>query len=168
MGGFSKWLLAVFGAIIIGFVIELLFGESRLNKFFRYISATVTLLIVVSPLSDFGGFKNYDFFSNGYEFSTDENYMDFMLNKRIELLENHCGTAIQNAGIMGAKVDITAKYNLNYDVEIELVEINLSNSVINGNNIHINKNEVAIDAVYNYLKIEKNRITVNGQTKIND
>ena len=165
MNDLTKWILSLLGAVVVGFIIELLFSETRLNKFFRYISATVTLLIVVSPIQSlFGG--NFSFNFNSSTITTDQNFVDFMLKKRIEILENHCVLSIENAGIKGAEVEITATANDSGEVEIELVQINLSRAVINGQTEHINSNEIALNAVYNYLKIDKNRIAVyGGETK---
>lgn len=166
MNDLTKWILSLLGAVVVGFIIELLFSETRLNKFFRYISATVTLLIVVSPIQSLFGGGNFSFNFNSSTIATDQNFVDFMLKKRIEILENHCVLSIENAGIKGAEVEITATANDSGEVKIELVQINLSRAVINGQTEHINSNEIALNAVYNYLKIDKNRIAVyGGETK---
>lgn len=163
MNDITRWILSLLGAVIVGFIIELLFSETRLNKFFRYIIATVTLLIVVSPIQSLLSGGNFSFNFSGFTVAVDQNFVDYMLEKRIKILENHCVLSIESAGIKGAEVKITATANDSGEVEIELVEINLSRAVINGQTEHINSNEIALNAVYNYLKIDKNRISVYGR-----
>ena len=160
MGNFSKWILALVCATIVGFIVELLFAETKLNRFMRFIMASVTLLIVVTPLPSLLNGLGFSIPQFSYSQISDSSYMQFILDKRIELLENYCVSAIKNVGIDGASVKISAKYNEQNEVEISLVEINLSSVVISGNDMNINKQEVAINAVHGYLKIERDRIIV--------
>ena len=162
MSVFSKWILSVLGAVIIGFVVELIFNDTKISRFMRFITATITLLIVVTPVPSLLnglGFTVPQFSFNGV---CESGYMQYVLDKRIEMISNYCVQAVKNAGIDGVEVDISANYDENNEVEIELVKINLTNAVISNESVNINKQEVAIDAVYGYLKIERDRIVAYG------
>ena len=80
----------------------------------------------------------------------------------MEILSNYCVQAIENVGMSGAKVDINARFDENNQVVIDLVEINLAGAVISDESVNINKQEVAINAVYNYLKIERDKVVAYG------
>ena len=91
MNNFSQWILSILGVVLVGFIAELFLSETRTGKFVRTVCATVTVLIIVSPLPmllsgniSFDG--NFDI-ENGYEI--DGKYIDFINNKKLPLIFNY-------------------------------------------------------------------------------
>ena len=68
---------------------------------------------------------------------------------------------LEKEGISGANVTIDAEKEGD-EINIVQVVINLSNSVIDENLQHINKNELATDKTVEYLGVDKSRIVVYG------
>jgi len=90
MSALSAWITAIFVAVVVTVVAELLFSDTRMSKFIRTVTATVTLLIIVAPLPSLiksGGTGG----GNGvldYSPQLDEGYINFVTGKRLAAVES--------------------------------------------------------------------------------
>ncbi len=162
MSAVTKWILSIFVAVIIGVVVDLLFSGSRMSKMIRCVTATVTLVIIVMPLpsmikSGFGAGETVF----EYNPQTDEHFLSYVTDKKLEVLADSVEDMLEKEGISGANVTIDAEKEGD-EINIVQVVINLSNSVIDENLQHINKNELATDKTVEYLGVDKSRIVVYG------
>lgn len=164
MNNFSQWILSILGVVLVGFIAELFLSETRTGKFVRTVCATVTVLIIVSPLPmllsgniSFDG--NFDI-ENGYEI--DGKYIDFINNKKLEIMSKNLRIVLKNEGIDNADVDILGEWDSAGEITLKQVKINLSKSVIDEKLQHINKYELTKEKVTKYLKIETEKVVVYG------
>ncbi len=157
-----KWILSILGAIILGYIVDLLLANSKLQKAVRYIVSTVTLLIVVTPINSLingNGFEGS--FSFDYETPLDNQYLNFVMEKKLEILAENSEKILESKGIANAKVNILGENN-NGEITITAVEINLSESVIDEKIQHINSNDLAKEIILEYLTVEEGAIVCYG------
>lgn len=150
-----KWITSVIAVGVIGFIVELLLGESRLTKITRAATAAVALLVVVTPLPKLLSTKiNFDGFEIDCETEIDESYAEYIDGLKRGAIERAIAARLRARGIEGAVVTVSGS-----DEQI-LVEINLSESVIDGKNEHINMNELAYEVACGELGIARSRVKV--------
>lgn len=158
MSEFSKWISSVLAVAIIGFAVDLFLGETRLKKFTRVATAAVTLLIVITPIQSVisGGTIDFSGFTFGYDTKTDEKYAEFVAEKKRNVLAAAVERALTVRGLKNAEVKVKN------DGDEILIEINLSDCVIDEKNEHINKNELARSVVCVEMGIDESRVTIYG------
>ena len=153
MNDFSKWIISILGVVLVGFVAELFLAESKTGKFVRTVCATVTVLIIVTPLPAL--FSGKLSFANGFEFNgsyeIDGEYIDFINEKKLEIMQENLQKVIEAEGVSGAVVSIKGEWDSGGEITLKQVEINLSKSVIHENNEHINKYDRVRACVMQYL-----------------
>ena len=163
MSALSAWITAIFVAVIVTIGAELLFSDTRMSKFIRSVTATVTLLIIVMPLPSLikSGFSGTG--DNAFEYNPtlDERFIEFVAGKRLAAVESSLETELEEAGISGAKAEISGK-TVNGETEIVQVKINLTDSVIDEKLGHINMNELAVTTACKYLGVEKSKVIAYG------
>ncbi len=163
MSALSAWITAIFVAVVVTVGAELLFSDTRMSKFIRTVTATVTLLIIVAPLPSLiknGGTSSG---SNALDYcqQLDDGYINFVTGKRLAAVESALEAELGKAGISGAKTEITAK-TTDGETEIVQVKINLADSVIDEKLGHINMNELAVTTACKYLGIDKSKVVAYG------
>ena len=163
MSAVSKWILGIFAVIIIGVTVDLLFSGSRMSKLVRCVTATVTLLVIVMPLPSLirGGFGTEGGGLFEYSPQLDQGYLDYVTEKKMNVLADGAENMLADEGISGAEITITSISD-GEEINIVQVVINLSNSVIDEKLEHINKNELAAEKTSAYLNVDKSRISVYG------
>ena len=50
MSAIAGWVLSVLGIVLAGTVVDLMLTKSRLKSFIRSVFATITVLVVITPL----------------------------------------------------------------------------------------------------------------------
>ncbi len=162
MSAISKWLLSILATVVIGTLIDLIFSGSRMSKTIKCVTATVCLLIIVMPLPSLIG-NGFDFSRIELEYNPtlDENYLAAVQKSKVEVLEKATEEELSAHGISDADVKITLTGGVD-DGEIVNVKIILSGSGIPDDEEHINKNELAVKLVCEYLKVEEAIVTVHG------
>lgn len=163
MTALSAWITAIFVAVVVTIGAELLFSDTRMSKFIRSATATVTLLIIVIPLQSLikSGFSDTHDNVLEYNPTLDERYIEFVAEKRFAAVESALEVELEKAGISGAKAEISGK-TVNGETEIVQVKINLTDSVIDEKLGHINMNELAVTTTCNYLGVEKSKVIAYG------
>ncbi len=159
----AKWILNILGAIIIAYIVDLLLTNTKLQKAVRYVLSTITLLIIVTPISSLikgDGFNaNIDF---NYQPVIDDKYLNYVMEKKFEILSSNAEKILEEKGVANAKVDIEGSVNEKGEVNIEMVKINLSESVIDEKIQHINSNDFVKEVVLGYLLVEESAIVCYG------
>ena len=95
------------------------------------------------------------------EFEYDDNFLDYIDNEKISIMEKALIAAFESEGIKGLKIEITADTEGN-DLIIKRITIDLSNSVMNGDSVNINKYEFIKEKVKKFLNGQEVEIVFNG------
>lgn len=162
MSFISAWVMSILGVVILGTVIDLLLSKSRLKNFIRSVFATVSILIIITPLPSLiqNGFSiNWEDIKG--EVILDEGFLDYTQKLKIKALESSVTAAFADEGISGLKIDITATVE-NNEINVKRVTVDLKNSVINENLANINKYEFIKEKVKKYIGKTEVEIIING------
>ena len=162
MSGVVSWLIGILAIVILGTVVDLILGESKMGKYIKSAFAAVTVLVILLPIP--GIFKNGnnldEVFRFENEFNLDENYLAYTNRVKLTYLEKGVEEQLHADGIENAKVKIEGLFSAS-EIKIELVRVNLKNAVIDTNKQHINKYELTRQLVSEYLSIEKGLIIID-------
>lgn len=162
MSFITAWIMSILGIVVLGTVVDLLLTKSRLKNFIRSIFATVSILVIITPLPSLvkNGF-NIDFSDIQGEIQLDDNFLDYAQKLKIKALEKSMVSAFDQEGISGLIIQVTAVVNGN-EIEVKRVTIDLRNSVINENLTNINKYEFIKERVKKYIGKQEVEIVING------
>ncbi len=156
MNSFAAWGLTVLGLATVTTVAEMLLPQGKLRKVVRSVVATVTALVIVTPLPSLlkNGF-DFDFAADAVE--TDADYLDYVENAKNEIIAKSVCDHLKSKGY-GSGYTLTVETD-GYDVKS--VTINFSQSGITENGEHINKSEI-IELIADYLRIGEEAIMTYG------
>ncbi len=161
MNGIVEWLLSICAVVIVGVVADIFLDGTKTGKFVRCALASVTLLVIVTPLATFFEKKEISFDFDEQYVSIDENYLKFVQTQKENLIGATLEKQLKEEGVVGADIIVTLE-NANEEEIIKLVEINLSKCVIDEKYEHINSNELVIKLIQNYINVPSERIVVYG------
>ena len=158
----TAWIMSILGIVILGTVVDLLLHKSRVKNIIRSVFATVSILIIVTPLpSLISNGPNIDWNDIMNEFEYDDNFLDYIDNEKISIMEKALIAAFESEGIKGLKIEITAETE-GSNLIIKRITIDLSNSVMNGDSVNINKYEFIKEKVKKFLNGQEVEIVFNG------
>ena len=153
MSGLATWVLSVLGIVLVGTLVDLLLTKSRLKSVIRAVFATITVLVIVTPLPGLVSTGSFDISAD----ITDGDFLDYASDLKIGVLERAAERALAAEGIEAAvEIEGTA----DTDIAIERVTIILSADGIPDENEHINKYNSVRRLAADYLNVEEDRITV--------
>ncbi len=158
MQGVISWLLGIFAMVIILVVIEV-FTVPKTAKIVKSVCGIAMMIVIVSPVLN--SLKNgIDFNSSAlgeYGIELDENYLNFISEEKISLLEKEVEKKLDEEYGRGISVDIIGGGT--DDFNIEKVLLNFTGFVINEENANINRNEVR-EFVAKSLNLELSLISI--------
>jgi len=156
------WILGILSIVLLGTVLDLLLANSRMSKYIRSIFAAVTILVIVLPLPSL--IQNGINFENNFiiqnDFDLDSGFLDFANRAKLRSLSVGVERQLESDGIRGVKITIDGSVE-GMEINVERVTANLTNVVIDSSLGHINRNELIINKISEYLQIEKGRIVIN-------
>ena len=153
MNSLATWVLSILGIVLVGTLVDLLLTKSRLKSVIRSVFATITVLVVVTPLPKLVSTGSFDLDAD----ITDGEFLTYASDLKIGVLERAVERALAAQGIE-ATVEIEGTADT--DIAIERVTINLSADGIQDENEHINKYDSVRRLAADYLNVEEDRITV--------
>ena len=159
MSSIGGWILSIFGVILVSVVVDLILSGTRIVKTVRCICACVTLLVIVTPIVSFvsSGGATFDF--THYEAEIDKNYLNYVNELKANELERSLVNALNDEGVSNATINVILS-DESSEFKIILLEINLSQSVIDEKIEHINRNELIVDIVRKYVNIDEGLVSV--------
>lgn len=162
MNAISAWIMSILGVVIVGTLIDLILPSGRMSKYVKSIFATITVLIIVTPLPNLikNGFRTDSGTLITPEFVLDENYMAYADKVKLKYLARGVENKLADDGMRGVKVEIDGKFD-GSDIIINYVYVNLQNIVMDENISHINKYELIRESVTKYLNVEKGTVIIN-------
>lgn len=163
MSGLSGWLIGILSIVVLGTVVDLMLGNSKMSKYVRSVFAAVTVLVIVLPLPSL--IKNGIDFDSAFviqnEFELDESYLAYAERVKLSSLARGIEEQLDKDGVHHASVTAEGSAR-GSEITVTLVRVNLKNVVIDENKQHIHKNELIQQLVAGYLLIEKGQVIIHG------
>ena len=158
MSSFAAWGLTILGLAVTTTLAEMLLPQGRTRKVIRSVIATVTVLIIVTPLPKMlsGGF-NFDF-SSGDGIPTDSAYIQYVDDAKRGMIERSAEEYVKQSGLGEVRVTVELD-DSGYGVKAASIKFDESGITENGEHIH--KSEI-IKLVAEYLRLSEEAIMTYG------
>ncbi len=163
MNAISAWIMSILGIVIVGTLIDLILPNGRINKYIKSIFATLTVLVIVTPIPSLikNNFNTDDGSLITPDFTLDENYLAYADKVKLRYLAKGVEKKLSEDGLHNVSREIVGKFEKDNSIVINLVKVNLKNLVIDENIQHINKYELITELVTKYLNVEKGAVIIN-------
>lgn len=155
----TDYLLGIVGIIFLITIAEIILPEGKIGHYLKSIFAIIVLLVVIEPVSKIR-FNGLTFMFEESEIEYQENYLNFIAETKIKVLNQEFTKYIYDKGIDQVDLEIIYEFNDN-DFLVKKVLVNLKKAVIIGENKHINIKETVVQAVVDFFNIETKDIVVN-------
>lgn len=157
----KDWIISVVIAVFMFNVLGMLLPENNLSKYIKKIFSILLIFVVVQPIFDIKKSElNFSEFNSLDQQTLQEEYLDFITNKKIENYKENCLTILKNHEIKSAEIEIIYNITENHEIIVNYVEINLRNSGINSDKGHIDIIESIKTSISTYLNIEKDKVCI--------
>ena len=159
----KEWILSIVVMVLLTTIITIICPEGKLGKMVKGIFSLIILLVIINPLLNFNKSTiNLDF-NNLFQqenSSIQTGFLDYSINKKIEIYKKECIEIIEKIGIEGAIVEIEYSISDKYEFSIYSAKIYLNKSVIKTEKEHIVVIEEIMDSISNYLNISKTNVLI--------
>ena len=158
----SGWIMSILGIVVLGTIVDLLMTKSRLKNVIRTVFATVSVLVIITPIPSIveNGFDiSFSDILGGIEL--DQNFLEYADKMKIDAMKEAIEAALESEGISGAKAELSAEVNDNRII-VKRVVIDLSDSVIKDNLANINKYEFIKERVKSFTNNQEVEIIIYG------
>lgn len=158
----NEWILRVCAIGLITSIVLLILPEGKMAKFIKGIFSVLIAVSIISPVLNID-LAEVDLSWNSSEVvtETDENYLNFIYDKKIEKNIEDVENILLSLGISGTQVNIAYNVEENYKLNVDKVYINLQNAVINSNKSHIDIIKEAKSIVAKYFSLKEEVIVIN-------
>lgn len=95
MSSLATWVLSILGIVLVGTLVDLLLTKSRLKSVIRSVFATITVLVVVTPLPKLVSTGSFDLDAD----ITDGEFLTYASDLKIGVLERAVERALAAQGI---------------------------------------------------------------------
>ena len=158
----SGWIMSILGIVVLGTTVDLLMTKSRMKNIIRSVFATVSVLVIITPLpSLIRNGVDISFSDMLGQIELDTNFLDYADKMKIHTMKAAIESALENDGISGVKVELTAEVHDN-EITVQRVVIDLSDSVIKDNLANINKYEFIKERVKSFTNNKEVEIIIHG------
>ncbi|MCH5165749.1 MAG: stage III sporulation protein AF [Clostridiales bacterium] len=156
MSSFAAWGLTILGLAVVTTVAEMLLPQGKTKKVIRSVTATVAVLVIVTPLpSLFKSGFNFDFEKDAVQI--DDKYLEYTEKLKSEL---YCSAAKKYLAEKGYATDFEMSVTLD-GWNVKSVTLNFSDFGMTDNAEHIHKSEI-IKLVADYFGIGEEAIMSYG------
>ncbi len=159
MSSFSQFAIKLSSLAIIITVSKMMLPEGKMKKTVNVVFSLLIILVLVTPILNL---KNVEIEKPQIDVSviqTDEEFLIYVLNLRVEQLEKIGESALNETGIDKAKVTVFYE-NVDGKIIIKKVAVNLANAVISDENKHINITEKTKEKLSNVFQIQKEAVII--------
>lgn len=154
----KNWIISVASVVIITAIISMIVPDSKMGKYVRGIFSFFVMLVIIQPIfTNKISLINFST-ANDNEIYIQENYVDFVIKKRIESYESDCVIIAKKCGIENAKIEVDYSIDQNGQICINNVNLNLKDSVIISDKEHIVILKETKSAIAKYLGIDENKV----------
>lgn len=158
----KTWIISISAIVFITSIFGIIVPDSKIGKLIKSVFSILIIFVIISPIANI---KNQDVsfenFINTSEIVYQNDYLDFIANKKAKELENESKKIIENLGVNNVFVNICYMHNNLEKFIVKSVEVNLKNAVIISDKAHINIKEQIRTELSSYLEIDKNLVLVN-------
>lgn len=162
MSSLSVWVLTIVGVILIGVIVDIIMPEGSINKFIRGLIAIFTVFAIVSPLPYLSLDKiNFGEFFNNNNIQVDDNFIEQVNKQKVEEYEFLIESALKQKGYHGVDIRIYADF-VDNDMKISQIFVDLSNLVLNDENLNINKYDQIKVVIYGIVDVKEDNILFYG------
>ena len=133
----QSYILSIITSILLVSVCSIILPEGKMGKYIKSIFSLVIIIVMVNPLLNFFNTNNFTELSlnNSVEYYNDENYLDYVFNKRIENTTKNVENVLFQQKI-DSSVEIIYEI-LDYDIVVKKVNVILQNDSISKEDEHI-------------------------------
>lgn len=162
MEAFSSYILSVAGVILLGVLVHIILPEGTMSKYIQNIFALIVVFVIVSPISSLVNSSfQIDNVIKTSQVALDERFITLVNEQKITQLTFILEKEIEDCGFNNVFVTISANL-LSNPLNIEKVEINLSNLVMKGQVQHINKYSKIRELVLKHIDIKEDQVVFYG------
>lgn len=158
----KTWIISISAIVFITSIFGIIVPDSKIGKLIKSVFSILIIFVIISPIANI---KNQDVsfenFINTSEIVYQNDYLDFIADKKAKELENESKKIIENLGVNNVFVNICYMHDHLEKFIVKSVEVNLKNAVIISDKAHINIKEQIRTELSSYLEIDKNLVLVN-------
>lgn len=159
----SEWILSICALGLITSLICVILPHGNVSTLIKSVLSLLMLFAIVNPIISFD-FNNIDvgnIVSSDIEIDLQQNYIDYVNEKKIKLIKNDCLIILKKYGVNESNVDIDYSVDNNL-ISIKHVNIKIVNSELNLDKEHTYIIENIKKTIADYLKINKDNIAIYG------
>ena len=158
MSSFAAWGLTILGLAVTTTIAEMLLPQGKTRKVIRSCIATVTVLLIVTPLPQMlkSGF-DFDFFGGG-GIETDGKYIEYVDDAKRKMIEQSVEEYLRQSGYDGVIVSVELGDG---GFTAKSASIKFDETGITENDAHIHKSEI-IKLVAEYLRLGEEAVMTYG------
>ena len=157
----KTWIISISAIVLLTSIFSIIIPESKIGKLVKNIFSVLVIFVIISPLVNIKNQEfSFDYLVDSSEISLDNEYLEFINAKKVEVINNESKNRIEKLGVKNVFVNVCYKYDDYNNFSVESVEINLRNSVIISDKAHIDIKEEIINEISSYLQIDKNLIFI--------
>ncbi len=130
MGIMSAWVISIAGAVVLINVCEILLPSGEMSKYIKGTLAVVCMLVMLAPLpemlsrsTDIG-----ELILGDSAVSIDYSFVDYVNRSKAEALSESAQKSLEQRGITGAKITVTAKASAEFFVESVFADLSLASA----------------------------------------
>ena len=154
-----SWVMSILAVVALSVCADLLLGGRRIGKFVKSVFASLTILIIVSPLpSLLNAELNVDGFLFYENVQIDEGFIQYSSSQKASVLERALADELDNHGYKQVTVSIEGQFDS--EIKISFVSVNLRNLVMDEKVAHINKYDAITAIASEFLDVNKGVIVV--------
>lgn len=158
----KTWIISISAIVFITSIFGIIVPDSKIGKLIKSVFSILIIFVIISPIANI---KNQDVsfenFINTSEIVYQNDYLDFIADKKAKELENESKKIIENLGVNNVFVNICYMHDHLEKFIVKSVEVNLKNAVIISDKAHINIKEQIRTELSSYLEIDKKLVLVN-------
>ena len=153
MNSVSVWVLQIIGLVVVGVIIDIVFGGRKLCNILKTIVAVFLMIVIISPLKTiyFNNF-NINNFTNPIEI--DKDMIEEIQTDLINAMEKDIEKSLENNGFMSVKIQIDCEQN-DETLNIKTIFVDLTNMVLLSENLNIDKYTKIIAIISKEVTIER-------------
>lgn len=160
----KEWILEISAAALFTGIISLVLPDGKMSKTLKGIFAVFTAFLIIKPVIGFD-FEDLKHFTVLTEYSEsqvilDTDYLDFILAQKQDETQKNCLKILEKNGITDGKIEIEFYKESETVSSVKKVKLNLSAAVIKNENERIFIIEKSVDEICDYLKINRDCLTV--------
>lgn len=151
------WVIQLCSTIILTAICEIILPNGKTQKTCKIALSLITLAVLIRPV--------FILFENNYDFNNifeDTVYSDYVINidsYAESLVEKDVINHLRSIGVQIDDCTVIGEL-VNGEFKVDLIEINLLNDVINGEEEHIFSNERIIDVIVTKFNVDKERVVI--------